>query len=363
MIARSLALKAAAAAGLVSLLAASAPSAQPPSMDASAAAEPAPAGQTPVTLSTGALEAASAFRAYEKKAAGISPLFTSGLQVEESLAVASGYEPKQLARGAVAYAALVALQDPAFVSAVRIYAADPGQARSLAERIEQNPRYVTAFSGAASAAGLIVATLASDTGRMQTTGAAVKQAAYSVQHAAWSKSKVIDPTGRLARTKSLSAALMSPVPEDVTLLKASEGVGQDGRAAQMLGVHGQPVAGPYAPVVTRGLALAAVAVLGHGGDDEDTAVQTLMSEPEDGACLNMSKLNLYQCLAVAGPWYEDIFCLGEHALGETAQCLTKETASAAQIQTAVTPASSNLTASAPQSLAEPATPVAYAAAH
>ncbi len=37
------------------------------------------------------------------------------------------------------------------------------------------------------------------------------------------------------------------------------------------------------------------------------------------------------------PWYEDIFCLGEHALGETAQCISNESASAAQIRQAEAP--------------------------
>jgi hypothetical protein len=37
--------------------------------------------------------------------------------------------------------------------------------------------------------------------------------------------------------------------------------------------------------------------------------------------MKMAKLNLYQCLAVAGPHYEDVFCLGQHALSDTAQCV------------------------------------------
>ena len=37
----------------------------------------------------------------------------------------------------------------------------------------------------------------------------------------------------------------------------------------------------------------------------------------------MSKLNLYQCLSVAKPYYEDVFCLGQHILLDTAQCVTK----------------------------------------
>jgi hypothetical protein len=46
-----------------------------------------------------------------------------------------------------------------------------------------------------------------------------------------------------------------------------------------------------------------------------------MSEPRAASCLRLAKLNLYQCLAAAGPEYEDIFCLGQHAMAETGQCV------------------------------------------
>jgi hypothetical protein len=35
----------------------------------------------------------------------------------------------------------------------------------------------------------------------------------------------------------------------------------------------------------------------------------------------MAKLNLYQCLASAGPQYEDIYCLGQHAMIDPGQCV------------------------------------------
>ncbi len=35
----------------------------------------------------------------------------------------------------------------------------------------------------------------------------------------------------------------------------------------------------------------------------------------------MSKLNLYQCLSVARPYYEDVYCLGLHALADTGRCV------------------------------------------
>ena len=49
----------------------------------------------------------------------------------------------------------------------------------------------------------------------------------------------------------------------------------------------------------------------------------LTAEPTSAQCLNMSKLNLYQCLAVSKPHYEDVFCLGQHVLMDTGSCLMK----------------------------------------
>ncbi|WP_174301495.1 hypothetical protein [Caulobacter sp. S45] len=300
-------------------------------------AAPAPPPPPSVSMSAEALSDAAAFRAYTKHAELLNAAFTSGAGVEQSLAVGSAYEPHQLARGSIAYAALLALQDRTFVEGVRTYAIDPTQRRQVAAHLAADPRYVIAFPGAASAAGLIVATMGVESSRITDVAARIKQSAYSVQHSAWSKTKVIDPVGRLAQTKALSAAIMNGEAGDVDQLKLAMNGGADATAAQVLAVHGQSIPGPYAPVVERGLALAALAALGEAGDENAAAVQAVETEPTDGACLNLAKLNLYQCLAVAVPWYEDIFCLGEHALGETAQCISNEAASKAQIQQAETP--------------------------
>ena len=329
-------------AGAMALAAATAPSlafAWPfgPKEAPKAEAPPPPPPPPAIAMSADALSDAAAFRAYTKHAELLNAAFTSGAGVEQSLAVGSAYEPHQLARGAIAYAALLALQDPTFVSGVRTYAVDATQRQQVAAHLASDPRYVIAFPGAASAAGLIVATMGVESGRITDVAARVKQSAYSVQHSAWSKTKVIDPAGRLAQTKALSAAIMNGEAGDVDQLKLAMNGGADTAAAQVLAVHGQSIPGPYAPVVERGLALAALAALGEAGDANTAAVQAVETEPTGGACLNLAKLNLYQCLAVAVPWYEDIFCLGEHALGETARCISNESASAAQIQQAEAP--------------------------
>jgi hypothetical protein len=76
-------------------------------------------------------------------------------------------------------------------------------------------------------------------------------------------------------------------------------------------------------VVVRSLAVAALAALGQAGDANVEQVSGLMADPAMASCLNMSKLNLYQCLAVSKPHYEDVFCLGQHILMDTGQCLIR----------------------------------------
>ncbi len=85
----------------------------------------------------------------------------------------------------------------------------------------------------------------------------------------------------------------------------------------------QPAAPPYSPLVVRSLALAALAVLGEAGEANLVQLTSVMSEPVAGSCLNMSKLNLYQCLAVSKPHYEDVFCMGQHILMDTGMCVLK----------------------------------------
>jgi hypothetical protein len=83
--------------------------------------------------------------------------------------------------GAVAYAAVLALQDPTFVASVREVAANPTQRQEMINNIFSNPSYAAVFKGSDSAAGLIIDTLGNDGLKVYAAGKAVKQAAYDVQ--------------------------------------------------------------------------------------------------------------------------------------------------------------------------------------
>jgi hypothetical protein len=77
------------------------------------------------------------------------------------------------------------------------------------------------------------------------------------------------------------------------------------------------------PVVARGLALAALAVLGQADEEHGEQIVPLLADAQTTECVKMARLNLYQCLSVAGPQYEDVFCLGQHAMMDTGQCVVK----------------------------------------
>jgi len=279
----------------------------------------------PIVLSARVLDMASEYRAYMRRTSALNTHFQNGDAIEKSLAQAETYEPQQLVRGAVAYAAVIALQDPAFVAGVRVYAVNRGVRKDFADRILADPYYITGMPGAGTAANMIMTALHAHGQKMAELGGKIRLAAYDVQREQpWSKSFVTDRNGRLASAKALSSAPMTPVPEDVASL-ASAVSGSTGFIEAELpgGATTDAAPAPYSQFVARSLALAALAALGEGGDDNDAALDTLLNDSSAGFCLNMSKLNLYQCLAVAKPWYEDMFCLGLHAMADTGQCIAK----------------------------------------
>ena len=276
---------------------------------------PPPPPPPAVSLSPRVIEQASAYRAYIARTATITPAFADGEAVSQSLKTGEAYEPGQLLRGAIAYGAVVALQDPAFVAGVRKYAGDADQRRTIAYEIMKDPAYAVGFSGSESAAGLVMTALGDDGRRLLDLGRSVKQAAYDVQHSPWSKAEVPGREDRLALAKQLSSTpLMGETAETARLQLAVTG-------SSPMGLNAQTASPPYTPLVIRSLAVAALAALGYADETSIGQVTPILADPRASTCLSMSKLNLYQCLAVAKPHYEDVFCLGQHVLMDTGSCL------------------------------------------
>jgi len=261
------------------------------------ASEAAPEGR-------GLIAQAGAFESYMRRARAIDASFSGPGEVAQALQTGASHEPVELETGMVAYAALAALQEPRFVAAVKADRSD------LARRLAADPRAALDIPGADMAGARASGALYAQGAALSDQGAKVKRAAYSVQHQAWSTAKVSDPSGRLARVKHLSAVAYEPARDDAQHLQSAL---SDGARRP----------GPTSPLVARSVALAALSVLG-----QERQARALMSEPRTTSCLHMAKLNLYQCLASAGPHYEDIYCLGQHAMIDTGQCVVEATRTA-----------------------------------
>lgn len=242
---------------------------------------------------------AGAFEAYTRRAAAIDPSFANPAEIGQQLRTAAGYEPRQLEASMIAYAALAALQEPGFVAAVRAN-------RDAARRLAADPNAALGLPGATAAAARANAALARRGEALAEAGQRVRKASYSVQHQAWSRARIPSAAAaqRLAAVKQ--AAGYRADPADRARLSAA--IAEGGRR------------GGASPVVARGVAVAALTVLGQDG-----AARSLMQEPRSAMCLRTAKLNYHQCLAAAGTHYEDIYCLGLHAMADPGQCVVDAT--------------------------------------
>ncbi|MBI1682059.1 hypothetical protein I4Q42_00075 [Caulobacter hibisci] len=279
-----------------------------------------------VSLAQDVVAAASAFETYTRGAGEISPAaFTDGQGVAKALTAGSAYKAEQLEAGMIAYGAIAALQEPAFLDGVR-RAAQATSREAVVERLLASPESVVEIEGVGLAAARAQVALQGRGAPLAVAGRAVKQSAYDIQRQTWSKGPIADNAGRLARVKQLSTAVFTPGRDDAgRLIQAATGAGGGGFA------EGGAV---FTPVTVRSAALAALAVLDAAGDADVARLAPVLSEKKTNFCMKIAKLNLYQCLAVAGPHYEDVFCLGQHALIDTAQCVNDAAGAGAVAPTA-----------------------------
>lgn len=288
---------------------------KPPVVEAPPPPPPPPPG--PVGLPDRMIQDAAAYDSYMRRALAISPAFTDATSVSQALSYTRAYAPKSLVSGAVAYAAIAALQDPDFVASVREAGNTPEHRQAMVGYILANPAYVQYFKDSNVAAGLAKEALGPRALRLHALGKAVHQAAYDIQRQGWSKIEVIDLNGRLAAAEAAATGVMAPDLDALAQARVSAG------GAAALPTAATPLAPPYTPMVSHALQLAAIAALGEARDDDLDQLTVLTTDDETSSCLGGAKRYFHECLAVAKPNYEDVFCMGEHGLQDTGACLTR----------------------------------------
>jgi hypothetical protein len=277
---------------------------------------PPPPPPGPVALPSHTLADAAAFQAWLERQDALSPAFVDGPSVARALKDVSAQSSSALVRDAVAYGAVAALQDQDWVAEIRKAGDTPENRQLMVGYLMADARYALIFKGADRAAGLAQQAIGAPALKLFDQGKAVRQASYDIQHQDWSKAEVADRPGRLTMVEQQGKGPLPDAADHVAALQAAA----TGGAA--LPIKADPLAAPYPPLVAESLQLAAIAALGEASDDMYDRLAALAGD-ERGAeqCLHEAKLNLYQCLAVAKPHYEDVYCMGQHAMSDTGACL------------------------------------------
>ena len=261
-------------------------------------------------MPTATAGSAAVFHRYVSDVSGLNGEFRNAAGVAEAVKRAAAYDPQQMQQGMVVFAAFTALQEPTFVASIKEMETRYGRDQVLG-LLDRDPTGIINLPGAPQAGAMAEAALKAEGEAVLASGRSVKQASYDLQRQPWSKAAVPNAPRRLAEAKALARVAQPSDADAALLIKAvntppGRGQGWDARIS---------------PVVANGLALAARLALGETADTPQALA--LLNDGRSAGCLRMAKLNYHMCLSVAGPNYEDVYCVGQHALLDTGTCVVK----------------------------------------
>lgn len=263
--------------------------------------------------------------------------------IDEALDTIVSHDPDTFARAWLAYAALVAAQEPAFVDGVRAVADYYGRDNVIAG-LRNDPTYAGQLEGAEDARQAVLATVAGDVARLREISEQIKQQAYSLQSLDWAKTRSGDNSARLARLETIEGAVRAPGAETLASLGGPGAIGSDraerseeARAnfwrAFSLGpttAHASTGASPriaenprYRSVLDQVVTLAALEALDAANADDAAMVSPMLEQPDTQMCLRMARMHFNQCIAASHFRYEDPFCIAEHGVRDIGGCMSK----------------------------------------
>jgi hypothetical protein len=254
-----------------------------------------------------------------------------------------GHDPRALTKGFLAYAAIAAAQDPAFVRSVRDTASFYGRERFIAG-LRNDVRYARTLAGADRAVALALAAAAADGARTQAVGEQFRQSAYSLQRARWSNQVAGRPQARIAELRNLSGTVRAAPANFVERVSIQAGrlsgsVAPDGVGGGLFwdalanradtatltafnpGAAAQARPGPLEQhTIDRIVTLAAYHALGVS-DSQAEQIGLIADDPTTRGCIEMARLQTLQCVSASRFRYEHSFCLGLHVLRDTGSCM------------------------------------------
>lgn len=278
-------------------------------------------------------QAASYIRFREDVAAIEAMPFNNSEVTREAHRRLAAHDTDKLSAGWVAYAALVAADQPGFAEALEkelkkrknSRKGELGGVNGLMSNIAQDPSYLRKLSGADDAVSAVLAMTVQDGARITELGEAFKTQAYAMQKTSWGKQKIgssqkrIDEAATFERQRGAPATpVLARAESNGVTAPALASAREEWSASWGAGADKGKMTEKNAEVVIdRILNLAAR----YSTDKiNPKVVEVYAQNTKSQRCLSMAKLTLDQCIAATRTPYEEAFCLGEHGLKDVATC-------------------------------------------
>ena len=229
-------------------------------------------------------------------------------EVRKAYSLLKNHEPGLLSRGWVAKAAVRASQDVAFQNAIRNKVADEGLEKFL-KKLDSKKYSISKDLKAGRTSTSVVDTVMEDVALMHKLGDNVLARAYSLQKSRWGALELPDTLTYEDPVLSLNFVPAQQLASTVAPLQKPAAGAKTAK----------PSAG-MKKITNRVLKLAARMELNASGGRERSKTEALMANQKMEQCLSWARLNMNQCVAVAGKPSEWAFCTSKHALKERANC-------------------------------------------
>ncbi|MEM1381302.1 MAG: hypothetical protein AAGH41_11840 [Pseudomonadota bacterium] len=250
---------------------------------------------------------------------------TSAEAMREAHMRLSSHDTRSMAGSWIAYAAMVAADQPSFAKAIEKQVKEKG-AKAFAAELESSPGVVRNMPGADQAVAAIMAFAASDAAKIREAGDAYIAEAYDIQKVAWAR-KTIAESGmdRVDAALSYAAKRDWPTATGREVVRSRAGtirpnlVSYDSWSDDWAGTNAKadPSARP-GTIITKALVLGAHYAMNTATQEHMASFAT---SKKSERCFNSAKLNLDQCIAATRTPYEEAFCLGQHALNDMSSCV------------------------------------------
>jgi len=208
-------------------------------------------------------------------------------------------EAGRIARGWVAYRALIAADDAEFRRGVQERVTAEGRDDVL-KNLTGRGVYARRIDGANSASSKVLETIAADNRKMAQLSQRFLSAARDFQMNRWGS---LEPLPAQKQT-------------DLAALEEGESL------LETIGRELSPIStaqAAYAPLMEQILAVAARHIIDNG-DGEPARNETFKADTDSARCLRWARLNLNQCIAAAHFPSEEAWCTGKHAVEDVRMC-------------------------------------------